>query len=41
MAITIYGWSTNGAAPQPDESCRGCVGWAGSGQAVDGALSGP
>ena len=21
--ITTYGWSTNGALPQPDESCRG------------------
>src|SRR2546421_1366667 len=39
--ITIYGWSTNGVSPQPDETCRGRlvlgapVGW------CDGALLGP
>ncbi len=24
--------NTNGASPQPDESCRGRLGWAGSGR---------
>ncbi len=31
---------TNGAAPQPDESCRGDVGWAGSGRRDDGCRAG-
>jgi hypothetical protein len=33
LSITIYGWSTNGAAPQPDEPCRGRVGVGASGRA--------
>jgi len=28
--------STNGAAPQPDESCRGRLAWVGSDRRVDG-----
>jgi hypothetical protein len=31
-ALTLWRSTSNGAAPQPDEACRGRVGWAGSGR---------
>src|SRR3954449_10629412 len=38
----IYGWSTNGATPQPDEPCRGWLRLGGSGRSwVETVTGGP